>query len=344
MHAVLCRRAPGASQADFENVRVPPPLVSLPRDLLVRIDAASLNPLDLKRRAARPDPDPDGAILGWSAVGRVEATGTGVRNFSAGDRVWYAGASDRPGCFAELQLVDERLAAIAPSRLPGEDAVALPLAALTAAEALFDHLRIDAASATHLLLINGGGGAVATMAVQLARQNPHVRVVATAGSARSADALRRVGAHSVIDYRRSLAEQVRDLGYGAPTSILSMRTEARVLKDYVTLVAPFGHLCIVDHAAGLDFQSGRHKSLSIHWQAMFTRSSFPDEATGRQGEHLGRVSHLIDAGALVSLPVSQRALDAASIGTALDAASCGVPRPVFVNSLEGERAGVADLA
>ncbi len=140
MRAVLCRRAPGASVAIFEGVQIEKPRPVSGRDLLVRIETASLNPLDAKRRLAGPDPDTVGIVPDWSAVSVVEAVGAELRGFMAGVHVWYAGDSDRPGCLAEFQLVDERLVGHAPTRLAHGEAAAMPLAAPTAAEALFDHL------------------------------------------------------------------------------------------------------------------------------------------------------------------------------------------------------------
>lgn len=331
MRAVLCRRAPGAKYAGFEDVTLPRPGVTAPRDLLVRVEATSLNPIDIKRRAARPDPDPAGAVLGWSAVGVVKEIGADVRRFQPGERVWYAGASDRPGAFAEFQLVDERAVGRAPTRLGIEQAAAMPLAGLTAAEALFDHLAIDRAGAGHVILINGGGGAVASLAVQLTRRNPAVEIIASAGSPRSREWLSHIGAHHVIDHRICLWQQVRQLGCSAPRSIVSMHTSKRSWESYVAMLQPFGHICLADHPGELDIAVARAKSLALHWQAMFTRTTHLSEASDRQGEHLTELARLCDEGAITPLPVRSAApMCAASIVASTDHLQDGGPRPVFV--------------
>lgn len=330
MRAILCRRRPGAAQAGFEDIEVPLPIAG-PRDLLVRVEAASLNPIDIKRRSARPDPDPTGAVLGWSAIGEVAAIGTEVRHFTPGERVWYAGASERPGAFAEFQLVDERIAGHAPGCITAEEAAAMALPGLTAAEALFDHLDIERAQSPHTLLINGGSGSVASLAVQLARRSPMVEIIATAGGAESCAWLQRIGAHHVVDHRLCLWQQVRQLGCRMPRSIVSMATSKRSWESYITMLEPFGHICLVDHAREIDFAAARPKSLALHWQAMFTRPSHMHEASLRQGEHLSALARLCDEAAILPLPVGPAtAMNAASVATAVDRCKAGGPRCVFV--------------
>lgn len=329
MRAVLCRRPAGASAVRFEDVQIAPPDAPRDRDLLIRVKATSSNPLDAKRAAARPDPDPHGVILGWSAVGMVEAVGANVHGFSPGELVWYAGAPDRPGCFAEIQLMDERLVGHAPTQLSAEEAAAMPLAALTAAEALFDHLRVDEHDTPHVLCVNGGGGAVASMAVQLARLNPAIEIIATAGSDRSRQWLEQIGAHHVIDHRRCLWRQAQQLPCSRPASVFSMFTNDRSWESYIVMLEPFGHICVADHSARLDIPAAREKSIAFHWQAMFTRPRHLSEASGRQGEHLTRIAQLLDSGVLTPLPHQPPVMmHAASIAAAL-ANSGGGPRPVF---------------
>lgn len=330
MRAVLCRRQPGATQAMFEDVEVALPTATRPRDLLVKIEAVSLNPIDLKRRTTRPEPDPTGAVLGWSAVGVVAATGTDVQLFTTGQRVWHAGASERPGAFAEFQLVDERIVGLAPAHLAFEQAAAMPLPGLTAAEALFDHLDIARAGPGHTILINGGGGAVASLAVQLARTNPLVKIIATAGSTESREWLLQIGAHYVVDHRICLWQQVHELCCPMPSSIVSMRTNQRSWKSYIAMLEPFGHICLTDHPSHIDIAAARAKSLTFHWQAMFTRPTHLSDASCRQGEHLTKLARLCDEAAIVPLSVRPATpMNAASIATAMRNENGG-PRCVFV--------------
>ncbi len=119
-----------------------------PRDLLVRVSAISVNPVDTKvRRNAAPDAG-QAKVLGWDAVGTVEAVGAQVEGFAVGDRVYYAGSITRPGANAELHVVDERIVARAPTSLDDAQAAALPLTTITAWELLFDRLGVP----------QGGGG------------------------------------------------------------------------------------------------------------------------------------------------------------------------------------------
>ena len=332
MRAILCRRQPGGALAGFEDVEVAVPSLQSPEDLLVRVEAASLNPIDFKRRAARPDPDPEGAVLGWSGVGLVEAVGSAVRHITPGQRVWYAGASERPGAFAEFQRVDARIAGLAPTRLPPDQAAAMPLAGLTASEALYDHLDIESAPPGHTILVNGGAGAVASLAVQLARQVHSMVIIATAGSAKSRDRLLRLGADHVADHRLCLWQQVLQMDCPKPRSILSMHTNKRTWESYIAMLQPFGDICLVDHPHHLDFAAARAKSIALHWQAMFTRPRLMYEAS-RQGAHLTRLARLCDREAVKPLPV-QRAMPmrASEIGRAMDRDQHSGQRCVFVST------------
>ena len=110
------------------------------RDLLVEIEAISVNPVDYKRRKATEEEGSYPAILGWDAAGTVVSTGSEVENFTAGDRVYYAGDLTRDGSNATHQLVDERIVGRCPKTLSFAEAAAMPLTGLTAWEALFTRL------------------------------------------------------------------------------------------------------------------------------------------------------------------------------------------------------------
>jgi zinc-binding alcohol dehydrogenase family protein len=327
--AVLCRRRPGAALAGFEEVELAPPVPG-PRDLMVRIEAAALNPLDRKRRAARPDPDPDGAILGWDATGTVESVGAQVTGFRPGDPVIYAGSILRPGCLSELHLVDERLAAPRPAGLTPAQACALPLAALTASEALRDHLGLRADADPGVLLVAGGAGSVASMAIQLARTIPALTIVAAASRPESRDWLLSIGADHVLSYERPLAEQFAAADIPPPRSILSMFTSATAWREYVAIAEPFGRICIVDHPQGIDFSDARGKSLGISWQAMFTRSTHRTGDMARQGDYLREVGALVERGAIWPMPVTlMGTIDARSVEAAHATGLAGPGKRIF---------------
>ena len=121
------------------DVELPAPVPGV-RDVLVRVKAVSVNPVDTKVRKGSQPPEGQVKVLGWDAVGTVEAVGAQVSRFKAGDRVYYAGSITRPGANSELHAVDERIVAPAPQSLSDEQAAALPLTTITAYELLFDRL------------------------------------------------------------------------------------------------------------------------------------------------------------------------------------------------------------
>jgi len=271
-------------------------------DLLVEVQAISVNPVDVKvRLSARPEPG-EHRILGWDAVGRVRAVGSQVQGFQPGDRVFYAGQIDRPGSNAQLQAVDARIAAHAPQTLGDEDAAALPLTSLTAWETLFDRLRVDdpVPGAANALLVIGGAGGVGSITVQLARALTGLTVIATASRPETVEWVKKMGAHHVLDHRQPLAPQVAALGLGAPAFVFSTTHTDRYLADVVELIAPQGRIALIDDPAALDVMPLKRKSLSLHWELMFTRPLFGTADLQRQQEILREVARLADAGTIAT--------------------------------------------
>jgi zinc-binding alcohol dehydrogenase family protein len=169
-------------EAALQDLELPAP-TPLPRDLLVRVSAVSVNPVDAKVRKNRKPADGKPEVLGWDAVGIVEGLGSAVTGFKVGDRVYYAGAINRPGANSELHVVDERIVARAPASLDDSQAAALPLTSITAYELLFDRLKVaKGGGAGQTLLIVGGAGGVGSILIQLARQLTQLRVVSTTAS------------------------------------------------------------------------------------------------------------------------------------------------------------------
>jgi zinc-binding alcohol dehydrogenase family protein len=272
------------------------------QDLLVDVQAIAVNPADTKVRASfRPEP---GAcrIPGWDAVGRVRAAGFRVTGFKPGDKVFYAGTIDRPGSYAELQAVDARIVAHAPATVGNEDAAALPLTALTAWETLFDRLRVDlpVAGAGHALVVIGGAGGVGSMTIQLARALTDLTVIATASRPETVAWAGKMGAHHVIDHRQPLAPQIEALELGAPAFVFSTTHTGDYLADIVNLIAPQGRLALIDDPASLDIVSLKRKSLSVHWEFMFTRPLLGTADIARQQEILQGIARLVDEGRIVT--------------------------------------------
>ncbi|OZI37219.1 Zn-dependent oxidoreductase [Bordetella genomosp. 10] len=272
------------------------------QDLLVEVQAIAVNPADTKVRASARPAAGSWRILGWDAVGRVRAVGERVAGFKPGDQVFYAGAINRPGSYAELQAVDARIAAHVPRTLGIEDAAALPLTTLTAWETLFDRLRVEqaVAGAANAIVVIGGAGGVGSMTIQLARALTGLAVIATASRAETVEWVKKIGAHHVIDHRQPLAPQVEALGLGSPAFVFSTTHTDRYLPDIAQLIAPQGRIALIDDPASLDIVPLKSKSLSIHWEFMFTRPLLGTADIARQQEILREAARLADQGKIVT--------------------------------------------
>ena len=268
------------------------------RDLLVEVRAVSVNPVDTKvRRSMKPDSG-DWKVLGWDAAGTVAAVGPQASLFKPGDAVFYSGAFGRSGTNAEFHLVDERIVGRKPASLDWPQAAALPLTAITAWEALFDRIDIrrPAPGAAPAILIIGGAGGVGSIAIQLVRQLTDATIIATASRLETQNWARSLGAHHVIDHRKPLAAEVAALGLGAPGFVFSTTNTGAHLAEIAQLIAPQGRFALIDDPAILDINPFKRKSVSVHWEFMFTRSMFETSDMGAQGALLTEVADLIDAG------------------------------------------------
>jgi zinc-binding alcohol dehydrogenase family protein len=280
----------------LQDLELPAP-VPEPRDLVVRVSAVSVNPVDTKiRRNSAPAAD-QSRVLGWDAVGVVEAVGSAVSLFKVGDRVYYAGAINRPGANSELHAVDERIAALAPRSIDDAQAAALPLTAITAYELLFDRLRIaKGGGAGQSLLVVGGAGGVGSILIQLARQLTQLTVIATASRAETRQWCLDLGAHAVIDHSRPLAEELKAAGLGQVDYVASLTQMAQHYTQMIEALKPQGALGAIDDMAGLDPMLLKAKAISLHWELMFTRSMFQTPDMGEQGKLLAEVAAMVDAG------------------------------------------------
>lgn len=266
-------------------------------DLLVRVQAISVNPVDTKIRSNVSAENNQWKTLGWDAVGVVEAIGDQVSQFKVGDEVWYAGALNRQGSNSELQLVDERIVGYKPKTLEATEAAALPLTAITAWEMLFHRLQIPkiAPENTSILVIGGAGG-VGSITIQLLKQLTNLTIITTASRAETKEWVKQLGADYVLDHSQPLAAQIKQLGLNAPLYVFSTTQTDRHLSDIVELIAPQGHFGLIDDPAQLDIKPFKSKSVSVHWEFMFTRSMFQTEDMEKQSELLNEVSKLVDEG------------------------------------------------
>ena len=280
----------------LEDLELPAPQ-PLARDLLVRVKAVSVNPVDTKVRRNVAPPAGAAKVLGWDAVGVVEGIGADVTGFAVGDRVFYAGSITRPGANSELHVVDERIVARAPTTLDDSQAAALPLTAITAWELLFDRLRVpQGGGAGQALLIVGGAGGVGSILIQLARRLTQLTVIATASRPETQAWCRELGAHAVIDHSKPLAQALKDAGLDPVDYVAALTQTQQHYAQIVESLKPQGAIGVIDDMAGLDVMALKPKALSLYWELMFTRSTFGTPDMGEQGRLLATVAQLVDAG------------------------------------------------
>ena len=262
------------------------------RDLLVRIKAISVNPVDTKVRR-NPVVAGNTRILGWDAVGEIVEVGSGVQHFKVGDQVWYAGDLTRDGSNAEYQAVDERIVSLKPQSLSDAEAAALPLTAITAWEMLFDRFNVDLEKFDNILVIGGAGG-VGSIAIQLLKAKTNLKVIATASREETKAWVKSLGADYVIDHTEDLNTQIKALGLDAPQYIFSTNQTETYLPQISKLIAPQGKFGLIDDPKLLDIGEFKSKSVSVHWEFMFTRSMFNTTDIEQQSQLLHQVAELVD--------------------------------------------------
>ena len=301
MKAVAYYQSLPADHADaLQDLELPTPTPG-PRDLRVEVKAISVNPVDTKIRRNVAPTDGDAKVLGWDASGIVKAVGSEVSLFQPGDRVYYAGAINRAGANSELHVVDERIVGHMPKSLPFAEAAALPLTAITAWELLFERLQVTQGNTDQgqSLLIVGAAGGVGSVLVQLARQLTGLTVIGTASRPETQAWVRELGAHHVIDHRQPLSEELKRIGIDQVTHVASLTQTDQHFAQLVEALAPQGRLALIDDPEQpLDIMQLKRKSLSLHWELMFTRSLFETADMIEQHHLLDRVAELVDAGTL----------------------------------------------
>lgn len=302
MKAVAYKTPGSIDRADaLQDITLDKPIAQ-GRDLLVKINAVSVNPVDAKLRMGKAPEGSEWSVLGFDAAGIVEAVGVEVKNFKVGDAVFYAGSIARPGTNSEYHLVDERIVGRKPTSLSDADAAALPLTAITAWEMLFERLDVKRPTAQggNIILVIGGAGGVGSITIQLLRALTDLTVIATASRPETQAWVKDLGAHHVIDHRQPLAPQVAALGLGAPGFVFSTTQTGQHLTDIIELIAPQGRFGLIDDPAELNGKSFKLKAISLHWELMFTRSLFNTPDMAEQGKLLNEVAALVDAGRIRS--------------------------------------------
>jgi zinc-binding alcohol dehydrogenase family protein len=265
------------------------------QDILVAVKAIAVNPVDTKiRRNVQPQGD-EPKVLGWDAAGVVIETGPDVTLFKPGDEVWYAGDLTRPGTNSEYHLVDERIAAKKPESLTFQEAAALPLTSLTAWELLFDRLTISPTEKS-TLLITGAAGGVGSILVQIARKLTNLTIIGTAARPESVKWILNNGAHHVIDHSKDMKSQLQALNIDEVDYVISLTHSDEHGKALVDVLKPQGKFALIDDPQHLDFKIFKLKSISVHWEMMYTRSMYKTPDMIRQHEILKEVAKLVDSG------------------------------------------------
>jgi len=280
----------------FIAIELPQPVPG-ENDLLVEVKAVSINPVDTKvHKGVQKNGLDAPKILGWDASGIVKAVGSAVKNFKAGDEVWYAGDITRSGSNASEQLIDSRIVSVKPKSLNWAQAAAMPLTTLTAWEALFEHLKIQDASGDKTLLIIGGAGGVGSLAIPFASLRSQVKVIATASRPESAQWCLDRGADLTVNYK-DLKGELAKHDIKQVDFILCLNDTDGHWDAITDLIAPMGHICtIVENEHPLDMNKLKLKSAALHWELMYTRSMFNTPDIAQQGEILKQVAALVDEG------------------------------------------------
>lgn len=267
------------------------------RDLLVEVKAIAVNPVDTKVRARSTSQEVQ--VLGWDTVGIVRDVGSDVSLFKVGDEVFYAGAIDRPGSYSEFHLVDERIVGHKPRSLDNASAAALPLTSITAWELLFDRLGVEENGGKgQSLLVIGAGGGVGSILVQLARKLTQLTVIGTASRPETQAWVQELGAQHVIDHSASIPLQLESLKLAPVDYVISLTHTETYLPQIVEVLRPQGKLALIDDPAQLDVMPLKRKSLSLHWELMFTRSLYRTADMIKQHELLNRIAELVDSGVI----------------------------------------------
>ena len=277
----------GKDISSLVDIELPVPSPS-GRDLLVRVEAVSVNPVDTKRRIVETK---EAKVLGWDAAGTVHAVGSDVALFKPGDAVYYAGDVTRPGTNSEFHLVDERIVGRKPKSLDFAQAAAIALTAITAWEAYFDRLKVTKGGT---LLILGGAGGVGSIGIQIAKL-AGLKVIATASRPETIAWVKELGADQVVDHRKDLVAQV-----GKPVDYIAVYNDLDMHWPAIgELIAPQGGIVsIVGNFKPLPMDAVRAKSASLHWELMFTRSRFKTPDMIEQHKLLNQVADWLDAGKL----------------------------------------------
>ena len=278
-------------------------------DLLVKVQANSVNPVDFKIRqsAAKDEELDEPKVIGWDAVGIVDSVGDKVSKFKVGDEVFYAGDITRSGGNAEYQLIDERIVGHKPKNLSIAEAVAIPLTGLTAYEAIFDRIKVNPEKDKgKSVLILAGAGGVGSIAIQLAKKLGNLTVIATASREDTVEWCKDMGADFVINHHKDIKEELKKIGHSEVNYILDFVDLEGYWETMTEIVKPQGHIIsITGSNEPLDLNMLKNKSITFSWELMYTRSMYQTDDMARQHDILNHLSELLDDGTLKSTMTTQ---------------------------------------
>ncbi|MCK8105439.1 zinc-binding alcohol dehydrogenase family protein [Pseudoalteromonas sp. 2CM41L] len=265
-------------------------------DILVEVKAVSVNPVDFKIRQAMPAAEGEYKVIGWDATGVVKSVGENVSLFKPGDKVWYAGDITRSGSNAQFQLVDERIVGHMPSSLSYGEAAALPLTSITAWELLFDRLNVAKNDDSKSILVIGAAGGVGSIMVQLLKQRTKLNIIASASRAETISWLEDLGADTIVNHRNPLSEEFAAKNLSEVDYVVSLNNTEQHLPEIEKVVKPQGQFALIDDPETLNIVPFKNKSVSVHWELMFTRSLFKTDDMQEQHVILNNVATMIDQG------------------------------------------------
>lgn len=271
------------------------------RDLLVKIEGLSINPVDIATRKKIAAELKEPKILGYDGYGIVDSIGADVKNFQVGDKVFFAGDYTRAGSYQEYEIIDERIVAHAPKETSIEKSVAMPLVTLTASELLFEKLHIDPAVDNRnktILIINGAGG-VGSIATQLAHL-AGLRVISTASTDEKVKWVKDLGADIVVNHHQDLVKQVRDLGIKYVDYIIGLSDNDPHWQEIVELIKPFGIFATITNLRESQIADLKQKSVDFAWEWMFTKAKFKLDSMSDQGAYLEKLADGLDSGMIHS--------------------------------------------
>ncbi|BBD89414.1 zinc-binding alcohol dehydrogenase family protein [Staphylococcus caprae] len=267
------------------------------KQLLVKIQSMSVNPVDTKQRILPVEHPP--RILGFDAAGIVEQVGEDVTMFESGDNVFYSGSPTQHGSNEAYQLIEEELVAKAPANLTPEQAASLPLTGLTASETLFDVFQIsqdpEENKGKSLLIINGAGG-VGSIATQIAKQYG-LKVITTASRKETIEWTKSMGADIVLNYKEDLKAQFEQHDINEVDYIFCTFNTDLYYEKMIELIKPLGHIAtIVAFNDKQDLNLLKPKSVKFTHEFMFARPVNRTPDMIKHHEYLKDIAEKVEQG------------------------------------------------